>query len=109
MSQKNIQLSFFVILTLVLLTVSFFIFKPYLAIIFISSVLTVIFHPLYERFVNVFKGRKSLSAGATLVVIVFAIILPIIFISMLIFTESVDLYNSLVFDGGFQKAIASLS
>ncbi len=108
MSQKNIQLSFFIILTLSLLAVSFFIFKPYLGIIFISAVLTVIFHPLYEKFLGWFKDRKSLSAGATLVVIVFAIILPVIFLSTIIFTEAVDLYNSLVFGGGFQKVVVSV-
>lgn len=103
MSQKNIQLSFFIILTLCLFVLSFFIFKPYLGIIFISAVFTVIFHPLYEKILIWFKGRKSLSASATLVVIVFAIILPVIFLSTIIFTEAVDLYNSMIMGGNFSK------
>lgn len=108
MSQKNIQLSFFIILTVGLFAVSFFIFKPYLGIIFISAVLTLIFHPLYEKFLVWFGNRKSLSASATLVVIVFAIILPVIFLSTIIFSEAVDLYNSLIMGGGFDKIVTTI-
>lgn len=105
MSQKTIQLSFFIALTLGLLVLAFFVFKPYLGIIFIASVLSVLFHPLYQKFIIWFNGRPGLSALATLFVIVVAIVLPAIFISTSVFSEAIGLYNSIAFGGGAQKAI----
>ncbi len=105
MSQKTIQLSFFIALTAGLLVLSFFVFKPYLGIIFISSVLAVVFYPLYQKFIDWFKGRQGLAAFATLLVIVIAIVLPAIFISTSIFSEAIGLYNSIAFGGGAQKVI----
>ncbi len=105
MSQKTIQLSFFIALTLGLLVLAFFVFKPYLGIIFIASVLSVLFYPLYQKFLIWFNGRPGLSALATLLVIVVAIVLPAIFISASVFSEAIGLYNSIAFGGGAQKAI----
>lgn len=105
MSQKSIQLSFFIGLTLCLFVVSFLIFKPYLGIIFISGVLSVAFYPLYQKFIVWLKNREGLAALATLVVIVFLIVIPAIFISASIFNEAANLYNSIAFGGGAQKAV----
>ena len=105
MSQKTIQLSFFIALTLGLFMVSFFVFKPYLGIIFISSVLSIAFYPLYQKFLFWFKEREGLAAITTLLVIVVVIVIPIIFLSTSIFTEAVDLYNSIVFQDGAQKIV----
>lgn len=105
MSPKTIQLSFFIGLTLVLLVLSFFVFKPYLGIIFLSSVLAVVFYPLYEKFLVWTKGGKSLASALTLVVITFAIVIPAIFLAASIFKEAVGLYNSLAFGGGAEQVL----
>jgi predicted PurR-regulated permease PerM len=105
MSQKTIQLSFFIAITAGLLVLSFFVFKPYLGIIFISGVLSVVFYPLYQKFLGWFNGRQGLSAFITLLVIVFAIVIPTILISTSIFSEAIGLYNSIAFGGGAQKVV----
>lgn len=88
-----------------MLIVSFLIFKPYLGIIFISGVLSVVFYPLYQKFILWFRGRQGLAALATLAVIVFLIVIPAIFISASIFSEAAGLYNSIAFGGGAQKIV----
>lgn len=105
MPQRTIQLSFFVGLTLCLFLLSFFIFRPYLAVLFLSGVLSVVFYPLHKRFISIFGGREGFAASATLGVIVVAIIIPTFFISASIFKEAVGLYNSLTIDGGAEEAI----
>lgn len=105
MPQKTIQLSFFVSLTLCLFVLSFLVFKPYLGVVFLSGVLSVVFYPLHKRFVQYFSGRQSLASALTLCIIVVAIIIPAIFISTSVFKEAVGLYNSLTLGNGAERAI----
>ncbi len=109
MSKKNIQLSFFIVLTLGLIVVSFFVFKPYLGIIFLASVFSVIFYPLYQKFIVWFKGREGLSAILTLLTIIVVIVIPAFFISASIFSEAVGLYNSFAFGGASQKLVETIN
>lgn len=99
MSQKTIQLSFFIALTLALFVFSFLVFKPYLGIIFIGSVLSIAFYPLYQKLLFWFKDRHGLAAITTLLIIVFIIVIPLVFVITKVFTEAVDLYNSIAFTG----------
>ncbi len=108
MSQKTIQLSFFIALTLFLLVLSFLVFKPYLGIIFLSGVLAIAFYPLYLRFLSWFKGNNGLAAGLTLAVITFAIVIPAILVSASVIKEAIGLYNSLAFGGGAEQALLYL-
>ncbi len=105
MPQKTIQLSFFIALTICLFVLLFFIARSYLGIIFISGVLSVIFYPLYQKFLFWFGNKEGLASVLTVFVIIVAVVIPIIFISAGIFKEAVGLYNSIVFEGGTQKII----
>lgn len=100
MSHRTIQLSFFIIAGLILVGLIFFIFKPFLAVIFLSAVLAITFHPLYLYFLGRFVGRKNLSAMLTVLAIVLFIVIPVTFLSAGILREAVDLYNKLAFEGG---------
>ena len=105
MPQKTIQLSFFIGLTLCLFLLSFFIFKPYLGVLFLSGVLSVVFYPLHGKFVNKLAGRQSLAAALTLGVIVVSIIIPAIFISTSVFSEAVGVYNAITLGNEAEKAL----
>jgi len=108
MSKKTIQLSFFIGLTLGLLVLSFFIFKPYLGVIFISSVLAVVFYPLYEKLVQRWSGRKALASLATVAIIFVCILIPLILLSASLLREAVSLYGSLAF-GGVDRIIEQVN
>lgn len=97
MPKRTIQLSFFIVLTLLLFVLSFFILKPYLGIVFLATVLSVIFYPVYQNLSLLFKGRKSLAAISTLLVIVFVIVIPVTFIVGVVFNQAIDLYNAIAF------------
>lgn len=108
MSQKTIQISFFVALTVCLFVLSFFIFKPYLGVIFLSSVLTVIFHPLYQKLLLKLDGRKAVTSFITVILIFICILIPVIILSVSLLKEAVGLYNSLAF-GGADKIIGEIN
>jgi len=93
MSKKTIQLSFFILFTLGISVILFFIFKPYLAVIFISAVFTVAFYPLYERLTEKLAGRKNLASLTTTFIIFIFIIIPITILSGLLLKEAVGLYT----------------
>lgn len=95
MSQKNIQLSFFIAFTVILVVLLFFILKPYLGVIFISGVFAISFYPLYEKLADKFKGRESLAAFATTFLVLIFVIIPIIVMFAFLLKEAADLYNSI--------------
>lgn len=103
MPQKNIQLYFFIALTICLFVLAFIVFKPYLGVIFVSVILSVAFYPLYEKFILWFKG-KNLAAITTVIVIVIVVVATV-FISAKISSEAVGLYDSMAFGGVAQKII----
>lgn len=104
MPQKKLQLSFFIALTLVLLVLSFLVLRPYMGIIFVSAVFSVVFYPLYEYFLLKTSNKKDLSSILTILVIIFAIIIPLSILSTLLFKEAISLYNFLTF-GSDDKTI----
>jgi len=105
MSQKTIQLTFFVLLSIVLLVLLFFILKPFFGLIFISGVFAVSFYPLYKKLIGKFKGRKGLAAFCTTFVILIFVIIPIAITSTLLLKETADLYNSIALGDGSQNLI----
>jgi len=106
MSKKTIQLSFFGLFTVGLCILLFFIFKPYLGVIFLSVVFAITFYPLYNRLVLKFNGRDHLASLATTLVILVFIIVPIIILSALLLKEAVNLYNTISFGGSSGSLIA---
>lgn len=108
MSHKTIQLSFFVILTILLLVLSFFIFKPYLGVLFLSAVFAVIFHPLYRKLLSKFHNSKGLASITTVLIILICILIPAILLSISLFREAVDLYNSIAL-GGADKILIQVN
>ncbi|KKQ78227.1 MAG: hypothetical protein A3A96_00885 [Candidatus Zambryskibacteria bacterium RIFCSPLOWO2_01_FULL_39_39] len=109
MSQKTIQLTFFIALTISLFVLLFFVFRPYFNVLFISGVFAIAFYPLYEKLVKKFDERKNLAAFTTTFLILIFIIIPIIVLSGLLLKEAVDLYNSIAFGGGSQVFISQVN
>ena len=105
MQVKTIQIAFFWISAAILLALLFFIFKPYLGVIFLSGVLAVSFYPLYQKLLNRWQGKKIPAALVTTLVVVVCIIIPVVFLSALLLKEAVDLYNGIIIGGGSEGLI----
>lgn len=95
MNIHKLQIGFFIVLISAIFALSFFIFLPFFAVLFVSLVFAIIFNPLYQKILIILKGRKSLSSLLTLLIVSVLIVLPLIVLGILLFEESVDLYESI--------------
>lgn len=106
MTEKTIQLTFFVIFTTVFSVLLFFILKPYLGVIFIAGVFAVAFYGWYEKLTLKLGNQKKLASLVTTCLILFFIIVPVIVLSALLLKEAIGLYDSVAFGGVSQNFVS---
>lgn len=109
MSQKAIQISFLAVFTAGFAVLLFFIFKPYLGVVFVSGILSIVFYPLFKKLTAKFKDNKSLAALVTTLLILIFIIIPLAALSVLLLKEAVDLYNLVALGGKTQGFIQQVN
>jgi predicted PurR-regulated permease PerM len=100
MENKKLELVIFSALFIVLSVLTYFVFKPFLSIIVLAGVLSILFHPLNEKLVRFFHGRKSLVACLLVVVAFFFLIIPIIFFGLQIFAQAQSFFSMTQVDQG---------
>ena len=91
-STGRLQLIFFMILTTSVSVLAFFIFKPYIAPIFLAAIIAIVFHPVYRRLLKVFREKKSLASLASVLIVLGAILIPSIFIGIALYKEATTFY-----------------
>lgn len=91
----KLQLIFFVILTAGVSVLAFFIFKPYLAPIFLAGIIAIASTPLYKKIFKVFGGNGSVASFFAIFAILILVLVPTTFIAVALFKESVSFYNNL--------------
>ncbi len=82
------------VLILVLVAIStlfLVIVKPFLVAIFLAALFATLFHPLYERFLNIYKGRKALASFTTLFIAICFVFVPIFFLLTAVVSQALDL------------------
>lgn len=93
MRRTSLQHAFFLVL-LLLVTVAFIgLIREFFFSLFWAAVLTILFRPVYHRCSAALGHRASLSALATLVLIVVIVILPLFFVGLAVTHEAVALYD----------------
>lgn len=83
------------------LALFYFIFKvinPFIYSILWSAIFSILFYPVNRFFLKITKNRQTLSAGMTLLVIVFLVVIPGISIVTLIITEAIDFAQEIIQD-----------
>jgi len=103
-------LVFFSFVILVAIVINFFVFLPYVSILFLALVFAILFDPLYRFVLNIFGGRGTLASLITVVVVFLVIVGPISFLGTLLFQEASDLYVTLVAsgNGGVNQSIGAI-
>jgi predicted PurR-regulated permease PerM len=112
MNHHRIQLIFFSLFIFAVLALNFFIFLPYLSILFLGLVFAILFAPLHETILKFCNGRRTLAANLSVVVVFCVIVGPVSFLGTLLLDEASELYNSVlsVQEGeGLGKRIATFS
>ncbi|MDR3557993.1 MAG: AI-2E family transporter [Candidatus Pacebacteria bacterium] len=93
MENKRLEIILFSAIFIVLSVLTFFVFKPFLGIIVLAAVLSVLFHPLNEWMVRSFRGNKTLVACILVVVAFVFLIVPIIFFGLQIFSQAQSYFS----------------
>lgn len=90
MKTHTLEIGFFILLIVGVLTFTFFIFKPYLGALFLAIVFAILFDPVYGFFVEKInlKSRKTISALITVLIMIATILVPLIFFGAFIFQEA---------------------
>ena len=84
------------LLMLVLVTLLFlFLLKPFFGAIFWACIISLLFHPVYERLLGLFKERPTPAALATLLICLVLGIAPALFVLVSFFQEGAALYQRL--------------
>ncbi|MEW5913841.1 MAG: AI-2E family transporter [Thermodesulfobacteriota bacterium] len=85
---------FFGIAILLVLYLSYQLVRPFLVPIFLAVVLAVMGGPLYAKMLWLVRGRRTLAAAITVVLFIVIIVLPLYFITGVIASQALDMYNS---------------
>ncbi|MEK7180205.1 MAG: AI-2E family transporter [Patescibacteria group bacterium] len=91
----RLQLYFFFSLILGASLLTFFIFKPYLPILFLALVFAVVFEPIHKYIVRLTGKREGIAAFISVVLIFLLILIPLIFFGILLFQEASNVYVEL--------------
>lgn len=92
MEQQRIQTQFFLLFFLLVGTLTFFIFEPYIYTLFLAITFAVIFSPIHKK-IKKFSGNiDGIAAFLTTVLIFCTVLVPITFVAFQIFQESRQIY-----------------
>ncbi len=88
MENKRLEIILFSALFIILSTLTFFVFRPFLYIIILAAVLSVLFHPLYESLIDFFHGGRNVVAIFLVIVALVFLIIPIFFFGLQILGQA---------------------
>lgn len=96
---------------LLLVSVAFiWVLLPFFGPIFWACAIAIIFAPVQHRLLPYLKHRKNITALATLAISLVVVILPVIFVSMSVISQGINLYEQL--DAGnidLEKIVSQIS
>lgn len=86
-------MNFLVAVLLGVLTLTFFIFKPFLGALVLAVVFVVVFSPVYKKILKYLNGWESTAALLTMLIILAFVVAPLSFLSIQIFEEAGQIYT----------------
>jgi predicted PurR-regulated permease PerM len=92
MNYKKLQVFSFLSILLVAFIVVVFLFKPFLNIMALGIIATILFYPVYSYFLRKIKN-STWSAFLTVLVVVFIFLIPLALFGQLLFSEILDVYH----------------
>jgi len=93
MERKRLELVVFSAFFVGLSILTFWVFQPFVGIIVLAIVLSVLFHPLYARLVTFFHGGRSFFACLLVIIALVFLILPILFFGLQILGQTQNFFS----------------
>jgi len=107
MNAEKSQIMFFFGLILAVFVLNFFLFFPYLSVLFLALIFSIIFDPLHHKVLAFSKQRETLAATLSAIAVFLFIVGPVSLLGFLLFNEATDLYGSIVQNGNLAGSVAS--
>src|ERR1035437_4564352 len=93
MESKRLELVIFSALFFVLSVLTFLVFRPFLYIIVLGAVLSVLFHPLYKKLTTILNGGESFVSFLLVIVALVFLILPVLYFGLQIFGQAQNFFS----------------
>jgi len=100
MNNQKSELYFLFFLLAVVFVLTFFIFKPFLYILILALIFTIIFSSIHKKVLYLTHQNKGLAAFLTTVLVIIVIIIPFVFLIIQMFREAIVLYSAVAGNGG---------
>jgi predicted PurR-regulated permease PerM len=94
MNQKTLSRYFFTAILIGAAFSFFYMVRMFLVPVLLAAVFTTLFYPMYEWFIRIFRGRRTIAAFVCCVLLLLAVILPILGVAHLVTLEAIDVYHS---------------
>lgn len=99
MTENNkLQIVFFFTVFIAVIVLSFFILKPYLSALFLALIFYIIFKPVHKKVLSLVGDRDAISAFFTILIIIFAIFIPLTIFGALLFNDAREFYFQILSD-----------
>lgn len=92
---KKLEQGTFLAMLVLVTALFFYLLKPFFGAIFWACVIGLVFAPLYQRFLKLWKNRATFAALSTLVVVITIGVIPAVFVTVSFFQEGAALYQRL--------------
>lgn len=96
---KKLQIAFFFFLFVTVTLLSYFVFHPFLQVIFLSAIFAVLLQPFYQKILAFFRGYKTISAVFVILTTLVFIAMPLYFLGAKVLNEASNLYMSVQQNG----------
>jgi predicted PurR-regulated permease PerM len=109
MDTKKLQLNFFIGLLLVVFLLTLALFRPFIAPIALAFMTAIVVRPWDRKILAGLKGRRTLAAVVTTVLVLLVILVPLSLLVQQITIESINFYNEVRTGdlGGFETLVNS--
>lgn len=93
MKQNTVQTIFFVLLLVVVVGLTLFVFAPFFQVLVLAAVFAIALQPVFKGFTKLVRGRKGIAALLTIIASVGVIGVPVTLIATQVVEESRALYT----------------
>ncbi len=94
MNQKTLSRYFFIAILLGATVTFLYMVRMFVVPVLLAAVFTTLFYPMFEWFMQKFKGRRTIAAFVCCVLLLLAVILPILGVANLVTLEAIDVYHT---------------
>ena len=94
MNQDMINKATLVLMVIGISALFFSMIQKFLMVIFLAGLFSALTRPLFRRFNIMYKGHKHLASATTLVLVVFVVMIPFLFLIGIVVAQAVDVGQS---------------